>query len=96
MYKNLNIYLNQSSYYEDLAVELYQIEFKKRKICKQINYLEDFTKLSKDIQLEFHRLVNAEKKILDELIKENALTSHLFDSFTDYKEDEGQGDSPGK
>ena len=65
MYKNLNIYLNQSSYYEDLAVELYQIEFKKRKICKQINYLEDFTKLSKDIQSEFLSLVSAEKKILD-------------------------------
>jgi hypothetical protein len=91
MYKNLNIYLNQSAYYEDLAVELYQIEFNKRKICKQINYLEDFTKLSRDKQIEFHKLVDAEKKILDELIKENALTSHLFDSFTDYKEDEELG-----
>jgi hypothetical protein len=86
MYKNLNIFLNQSSYYEDLAVELYQIEYKKRKICKEINYLEDFLKLSKDKQLEFHSLVNAEKKILEELIKENALTSHLFDSFTDFTE----------
>ena len=89
MYKNLNIFLYQSSYYEDMIVDLYQIEFKKRKICKQINNLEDFSKLSKDVQVEFQRLIDSERKILDELLKENALTSRLFDSFADQKE---QGD----
>jgi len=71
MYIPINIFLNQSSYYEDLSVELFEIIQSKRKFYRRINNQEELKKLDEDFHREISRLIVREFKILLELSQAN-------------------------
>lgn len=71
MYKPINIFLNQSPFYEDLTVQLFDIAKKKRSIYKRINSVSELKKLDEGFVDEISRLVREENKILHELLNAN-------------------------
>ena len=73
MYKDISLYLYQNSYYEDLAVELFEIESRKKKIYKSVNSLKELSHLDERLQSELAVLLNREKRILSDLLR---ATSH--------------------
>lgn len=72
MYKSLTIYLYQNSYYEDLVVELFDIENRKKEVLKKINTAQEFKYLDKSKQDLLYCLIEREKMILKDLIKANS------------------------
>lgn len=75
MYKSLTIYLYQNNYYEDLILELYEIEQEKKRIFRKVNTIQEFKSVDqseKDMLLE---LMNREIMILHDLMRANTTTA---------------------
>jgi hypothetical protein len=69
MYKNISLYLYQNSHYEDLSVELFEIEARRKQIYKLINSLADLSHLDEKLLNELYSLLNREKSILSDLLR---------------------------
>lgn len=84
MYKSLTIYLYQNSYYEDLVLELFDIENKKKEILKKINTVQEFQHLGKPQRDFLSELINKEMMILNDLMKANSNTADELGFVPDY------------
>jgi hypothetical protein len=73
VYKSLSLYLYQNSHYEDLSIELFQIECRKKQIYKSVDSLKELSRLDEKLQNELTHLLNREKRILSDLLR---ATSH--------------------
>ena len=73
MYKSISLYLYQNSHYEDLSIELFEIEWRKKQIYKSVNSLKELSHLDEKLQSELTLLINREKLILSDLLR---ATSH--------------------
>lgn len=69
MYKNISLYLYQNSHYEDLSIELFEIEWRKKQIYKTVNSLKELSHLDEKLQGELTQLINREKNILSDLLR---------------------------
>lgn len=69
MYKNISLYLYQNSHYEDLSIELFEIEWRKKQIYKSVNSLKELSHLDEKLQGELTQLINREKNILSDLLR---------------------------
>ncbi len=69
MYKNISLYLYQNSHYEDLSIELFEIEWRKKQIYKTVNSLKELSHLDEKLQSELTQLINREKNILSDLLR---------------------------
>ena len=69
MYKNISLYLYQNSHYEDLSIELFEIEWRKKQIYKSVNSLKELSRLDETLQNELTLLLNREKRILSDLLR---------------------------
>jgi len=90
MYLPLNLFLNKSSYYEDLTIELFEIIQKKREFYKEITSNEQLRNLEGEVYNEISKLVRVEYKILTELSQANfnlALDLGIV-KHDEYKDDE--------
>jgi hypothetical protein len=84
MYKSLTVYLYQNSYYEDLVLELFEIENKKKEIFKKISTVQEFKYLDKTQRNNLLELINKEMMILSDLMKANTNTAEEFGFAPDY------------
>ena len=75
MYKSLTIYLYQNNYYEDLILELYEIEHKKKEIFSNVNTIQEFKDIDKSQKDELLDLMNRELMILHDLMQANTTTA---------------------
>jgi hypothetical protein len=73
VYKSISLYLYQNSHYEDLSIELFEIEFRKKQIYKSVDSLKELSRLDEKLQNELTLLINREKRILSDLLR---ATSH--------------------
>lgn len=73
MYKSISLYLYQNSHYEDLSLELFEIECRKKQIYKSVDSLKELSRLDEKLQNELILLINKEKRILSDLLR---ATSH--------------------
>jgi hypothetical protein len=73
VYKSISLYLYQNSHYEDLSIELFEIEWRKKQIYKSVNSLKELSHLDEKLQSELTLLINREKLILSDLLR---ATSH--------------------
>ena len=73
MYKSISLYLYQNSHYEDLSIELFEIECRKKQIYKSVDSLKELSRLDEKLQNELTLLINKEKRILSDLLR---ATSH--------------------
>jgi hypothetical protein len=73
VYKNISLYLYQNAHYEDLAIELFQIEFRKKQIYQSVSSLKELSHLDRELQNELTLLLSREKRILSDLLR---ATSH--------------------
>lgn len=69
MYKNISLYLYQESHYEDLSIELFEIEWRKKQIYRTVNSLKELSRLDENLQYELTQLLNREKRILSDLLR---------------------------
>lgn len=69
MYKNISLYLYQESHYEDLSIELFEIEWRKKQIYRTVNSLKELSRLDENLQVELNQLLNREKRILSDLLR---------------------------
>lgn len=69
MYKNISLYLYQNSHYQDLAIELFEIESRKKQIYKTVTSLKELSQLDGIYQHELSALLNREKSILSDLLR---------------------------
>ncbi len=69
MYKNISLYLYQNSHYEDLSLELFEIEARKKQIYKSVSSLNELSRLDEKLQNELTQLLNREKRILSDLLR---------------------------
>ena len=69
MYKNISLYLYQNSHYEDLSLELFEIEARKKRIYKSVSSLNELSRLDEKLQNELTQLLNREKRILSDLLR---------------------------
>lgn len=69
MYKNISLYLYQNSHYEDLSLELFEIEARKKQIYKSVCSLNELSRLDEKLQNELTQLLNREKRILSDLLR---------------------------
>jgi hypothetical protein len=90
MYKSLTIYLYQNSYYEDLVLELFEIERMKKEILRKINTVQEFKYLDKSQRDTLSDLISKEKVILNDLMKANNNTSDELGFVNDYVADENE------
>ncbi len=92
MYKSLTVYLYQNSFYEDMVLELFEIEQKKKDIFKKINTVKELKYLNSVEREEMLELLNKEMMILHDLIRVNSTTAEemgfIPDSFRDEEEDD--------
>jgi len=92
MYKSLTVYLYQNSFYEDMVLELFEIEQKKKEIFKKINTVKEIKYLSSSEREEMLELLNKEMMILHDLIRVNSTTAEemgfIPDSFRDDEDDD--------
>lgn len=92
MYKSLTVYLYQNSYYEDMVVELFEIEQKKKEIFKRVNTVKELKYLDSTQREEMLELLNKEMMILHDLIKVNSTTAEemgfIPDSYRDEEDDD--------
>lgn len=72
MYKNISLYLYQNSHYEDLSVELFEIESRKKQIYNSVSSLKELSRLGEKLQNELAQLLNREKNILSDLLRATA------------------------
>ena len=72
MYKSLSIYLYQNNYYEDLVLELYEIEHSKKEILKKVSTIKDFKYLDQNDKDDLLELINREVMVLHDLMKANS------------------------
>lgn len=84
MYKSLTVYLYQNSFYEDMVLELFEIEQKKKDIFKKINTVKDIKYLPKTEREIMLDLLNRETMILHDLIKANSTTAEEMGFIPDY------------
>ena len=84
MYKSLTIYLYQNNFYEDLVLELYEIENKKKEIFKKISTIKEFKYLDKSEKNDLLELINREIMILHDLMKANTTTAEELGFIPDY------------
>ena len=75
MYKSLTIYLYQNNFYEDLVLELYEIENKKKEIFRKVSTIKEFKYLDKSEKNDLLELINREIMILHDLMKANTTTA---------------------
>lgn len=91
MYKSLTVYLYQNSFYEDMVLELFEIEQKKKNIFKKVNTVKELKYLGNSEREEMLELLNKEMMILHDLIKANSTTAEemgfLPDSYSDDDDD---------
>ena len=73
MDKSITLYLYHNSHYEDLSIELFEIEWRKKQIYKSVNSLKELSHLDEKLQSELTLLINREKLILSDLLR---ATSH--------------------
>jgi hypothetical protein len=73
VYKSISLYLYQNSHYEDLSIELFEIECRKKQIYKSVDSLKELSRLDEKLQNELTLLINREKRILSDLLR---ATSH--------------------
>ncbi|HSP89018.1 MAG TPA: hypothetical protein VLN45_12855 [Ignavibacteriaceae bacterium] len=92
MYKSLTVYLYQNSFYEDMVLELFEIEQKKKETFKKINTIKELKYLVGSEREEMLELLNKEMMILHDLIRANSTTAEemgfIPDSFRDNEEDD--------
>jgi hypothetical protein len=69
VYKNISLYLYQESHYEDLSIELFEIEWRKKQIYRTVNSLKELSRLDETLQSELTLLLNREKRILSDLLR---------------------------
>jgi hypothetical protein len=69
VYKDISLYLYQNAYYEDLAIELFEIEWRKKQIYKSVGSLKELSRLDEELQNELTLLLNREKRILSDLLR---------------------------
>ena len=69
MYKNIALYLYQNAHYEDLSIELFMIESRKKQIYKSVSSLNQLSRLNEKLQNELILLLNKEKRILSDLLR---------------------------
>jgi len=84
MYKSLTIYLYQNNFYEDLVLELYEIENKKKEIFKKVSTIKEFKYLDKSEKNDLLELINREIMILHDLMKANTTTAEELGFIPDY------------
>ncbi|NWF89519.1 MAG: hypothetical protein HXY50_08655 [Ignavibacteriaceae bacterium] len=72
MYKNISLYLYQNAHYENLSIELFEIESRKKQIYNSVTSLKELSKLSDKLQNELATLLNREKNILSDLLRATA------------------------
>ncbi len=91
MYKSLTVYLYQNSFYEDMVLELFEIEQKKKEIFKKVNTVKELKYLGSTEREEMLELLNKEMMILHDLIKANSTTAEemgfIPDSYSDDDDD---------
>lgn len=75
MYKSLTIYLYQNNYYEDLILELYEIENKKKSIFRKVNTMLELKNVDRSQKEELLDLMNRELMILNDLMQANTTTA---------------------
>jgi flagellar hook-basal body complex protein FliE len=61
--------LYQESHYEDLSIELFEIEWRKKQIYRTVNSLKELSQLDENLQEELNQLLNREKRILSDLLR---------------------------
>jgi hypothetical protein len=92
MYKSLTVYLYQNSFYEDMVLELFEIEHKKKEIFKRVNTVKELKYLGNAEREEMLELLNKEMLILHDLIRANSTTAEemgfIPDSFSDDEDDD--------
>jgi len=92
MYKSLTVYLYQNSYYEDMILELFEIEHKKKEIFKKVNTVKELKNIGGADREEMLELLNKEMMILHDLIKANSTTAEemgfIPDSYSDDEDDD--------
>ena len=69
MYKNIALYLYQNAHYEDLSIELFMIESRKKQIYKSVSSINQLSRLNEKLQNELILLLNKEKRILSDLLR---------------------------
>ena len=84
MYKSLTIYLYQNNYYEDLMLELYEIEHSKKEIFKKVSTIKEFKYLDRIDKDNLLELMNREMMILHDLMKANSTTAEELGFVSDY------------
>ncbi len=84
MYKSLTVYLYQNSFYEDLVLELFEIEQKKKDIFKKVNTISEIKYLGKSERENLLELLNREMMLLHDLIKANSTTAEEMGYIPDY------------
>jgi len=84
MYKSLTIYLYQNNFYEDLVLELYEIENKKKEIFRKVSTIKEFKYLDKSEKNDLLELINREIMILHDLMKANTTTAEELGFIPDY------------
>ena len=91
MYKSLTVYLYQNNFYEDMVLELFEIEQKKKEIFKKVNTLKEIKYLSNIERDQMLDLLNREMMILHDLVNANSTTAEemgfIPDSFRDEEDD---------
>jgi hypothetical protein len=63
------LYLYQNAHYEDLSIELFKIESRKKQIYKSVSSLNQLSRLNEKLQNELILLLNKEKRILSDLLR---------------------------
>ncbi len=84
MYKSMTVYLYQNSFYEDLVLELFEIEQKKKEIFKKINTVSEIKNLDKSERENLLELLNHEMMLLHDLVKANSTTAEEMGFIPDY------------
>ncbi len=93
MYKSLTIYLYQNNYYEDLVLELYEIEYSKKEIFKKVSTIKEFKYLERTDKDNLLELINREMMIIHDLMKANTTTAEELGFIPDYiSNDENESD----
>ena len=84
MYKSLTIYLYQNSYYQDLILELYEIEQEKKEIFRKVNTIKEFKYVDRSQKDRLLDLMNREIMILHDLMRANTTTAEELGFVPDY------------
>lgn len=84
MYKSLSIYLYQNNYYEDLVLELYEIEHSKKELFKKVSTIKEFKYLDQTDKDNLLELINREIMVLHDLMRANSTTAEELGFVPDY------------